>query len=159
WSLFASPVAGVGYGGHGVLGWGDGKRTPVAPEYTRKASAWYEALDLPRALSMRQVSELLASPPRWRFRPTPHLLPLPPGTKDARHTIVATCTDDGQVALVYIPRGAGGKLKLAIGDTPPTRVTWIDARDASRQQAEIPSDPIAELAIPEGEDWLLMLEW
>src|SRR4029453_12487886 len=42
WSLLIAPTAGVTYGGHGVWGWDDGTRTPVAHPNTGAPLPWRE---------------------------------------------------------------------------------------------------------------------
>src|SRR5215217_5903326 len=96
WSLFASPVAGVAYGGHGVWGWDDGTGAPFAHESTGKSSAWHEALHLPGAASMRHLADLMSSLPWYDMRPAPDLLAAQPGADDARLTVVASRSGDGK---------------------------------------------------------------
>lgn len=154
WSLFVSPLAGVAYGGHGVWGWDDGTGTPFAHEQTGPSPSWREALNLPGAVSLRHLAELMDALPWWTFIPAPELLSTQPGKDDPRLTVVASRGDGGRTALIYIPRGSQAKL------TPEAiagaEATWIDPRSGARQTATVTSD--GAVTTPQGEDWLLLLE-
>jgi hypothetical protein len=154
WSLLASPVAGVAYGGHGVWGWDDGTGTPFAHEQTGPSPSWRDALGFPGAVSMGHLAELMASLPWWTFVPAPELLAEQPGDEDARHTVAAARGDGGRVGLVYVPRGSRLKLNLDSGDG--LSGTWVDPRTGARTPATLSNDGM--LALPDGEDWLLLLE-
>ena len=154
WSLFVSPTAGVAYGGHGVWGWDDGGGAPFAHEQTGPAPSWREALQLPGAASVRHLAELITSLPWWTFIPAPELLAEQPGKGDPRLTVVAARGNDGQLGLVYIPRGSRATLSLSV--MPSVHATWIDPRSGERQPAVLPSDGTGKT--PDGEDWLLLLE-
>lgn len=157
WSLLSSPVAGVGYGGHGVWGWDDGTGTPFAHEYTGKSSAWHEALHLPGSTSMRHLADLMASLPWWTLRPAPDLLAAQPGTEDARFTVVASRTDDGRIALVYVPRGSHATLRPAA--TSGAHATLIAPSTGTRSPLNAPTDGANwTVPLPTGEDWLILLE-
>jgi hypothetical protein len=158
WSLFSSPVAGVAYGGHGVWGWNDGTGTPFAHASTGPAPAWHEALNLPGATSMRLLAELMAELPWWTLRPEPELLADQPGKEDARLTVVAARAEDGSAAVVYIPRGSWGVLRIAGRLCPPLEATWVDPRTGQRQPAGVPTiDADWRPATPDDDDWLLLL--
>jgi hypothetical protein len=154
WSLLASPVAGVTYGGHGVWGWDDGTGTPFAHEQTGPSPSWREALSLPGATSMQRLAELMASLPWWTFVPAPELLAEQPGDQDARHTVVAARGDEGRKGIVYVPRGS--RLALNRGRGDESRGTWFDPRTGARAPAALSDDGV--LALPDGEDWLLLLK-
>jgi hypothetical protein len=154
WSLFAAPVAGVAYGGHGVWGWDDGTGAPFAHEQTGPAPSWREALGLPGAVSMRHLAELMATLPWWTFVPAPELIAAQPGKGDARLTVAAARGDGGQLGIVYVPRGSHLRLTLDAAEAP--RAVWFDPRDGSRRPAPIAPD--GAVPTPDGEDWVLLLE-
>jgi hypothetical protein len=154
WSLFASPVAGVAYGGHGVWGWDDGTGTPFAHEQTGPSPSWREALNLPGAASLRHLAELMDSLPWWTFVPAPELLATQPGKDDPRLTVIASRGDGGRLGLVYIPRGS--KARLNLGSPASVQATWIDPPSGARQAATVSND--GPVTTPDGEDWLLLLE-
>jgi hypothetical protein len=155
WSLLASPVAGVAYGGHGVWGWDDGSGTPFAHEQTGPSPSWQEALYLPGATSMRHLAELMDSLPWWTFVPAPELLADQPGVDDPRLTVIAARGNDGRIGLVYIPRGSEAVLERRFIAESPQGV-WVDPRTGERQPANMPAD--GALTAPDGEDWLLLWE-
>lgn len=152
WSLLASPVAGVAYGGHGVWGWDDGSGTPFAHEQTGLAPSWREALDFPGAASMRHLAELMASLPWTTFIPAPELLAEQPGLADARLTVVAS-RGEGGYGMVYVPRGSRVTLSADVL-SDQVRATWFDPRTGTRRQAHL----AAAMELPDGEDWVLLLE-
>lgn len=155
WSLLASPIAGVAYGGHGVWGWDDGTGTPFAHEHTGPSPSWREALDLPGATSMRHIAELMDTLPWTTFMPAPELLAEQPGYEDARHTVVASRGESGRLGVVYVPRGS--RLRLALDPMAPLpRAAWFDPRTGERISTSVPSD--GTIGTPDGEDWVLLLE-
>lgn len=155
WSLLASPVAGVAYGGHGVWGWDDGTGTPFAHEYTGPSPSWREALNLPGAQSLRHLAELIDSLPWWTFLPAPELIADQPGAEDPRLTVIASRGDDGRLGIVYIPRGS--QLLLDRRFIPESgQAEWFDPRTGERQPATIATDGAVQA--PDGEDWVLLLE-
>lgn len=155
WSLLASPVAGVAYGGHGVWGWDDGTGAPFAHAQTGPAPHWREALDLPGALSMRHLADVMASLPWTTLVPAPELLAEQPGHDDARHTVVASRGDGGRQALVYVPRGSRLRLNPDL-ISGPARGVWFDPRGGARHDAALATDGAAPTL--DGEDWLLLLD-
>ncbi|HEY7030194.1 MAG TPA: DUF4038 domain-containing protein [Thermomicrobiales bacterium] len=159
WSLLSSPVAGVGYGGHGVWGWDDGTGTPFAHESTGKSAAWHEAIHLPGSTSMRHLAELMASLPWWQLRPAPEILAAQPGLEDARLTVVASRSEDGSISIVYAPRGSRATLRLGVDESPVRSATLIDPASGDRTPLDAPAGG-GEWAVPlpNGEDWLVLLE-
>lgn len=158
WSLLVSPVAGVAYGGHGVWGWDDGTGAPFAHEKTGPAPAWHEALNLPGALSMRHIADLMASLRWWELRPAPDLLVEQPGRADARRTVVVARTDDGALVLSYVPEGSSLALRGA-GLPRSPRATWINPRNGARQPVDAPrTSGDWRPVMPTPEDWVLLIE-
>ncbi len=158
WSLFASPIAGVAYGGHGVWGWDDGSGAPFAHESTGPAPAWYDALNLPGSVSMQKISELLSSFDWWDFYPAPSLIAEQPGADDPRLTVIASGTLDGKIGLIYTPRGSQAIVAVPPGPGTP-RAAWVDPRTGNRTPIAVPSgvatwSPVA----PDGEDWVLLIQ-
>ena len=155
WSLFASPTAGVAYGGHGVWAWDDGGSTPYAHAQSGVAPNWRAALDLPGAFSMRRIADLMASLPWWTLLPAPGLLAEQPGAADPRHIVAAARGDEGRLGLVYVPRGSALRLAVPVVRAAPT-ATWVDPRSGGRRPATIGGD--GAVPAPDGEDWVLLLE-
>jgi hypothetical protein len=179
WSLLVAPTAGVTYGGHGVWGWDDGTAPPVAHERTGVPLPWREALTMPGAQEVRHLVDAFGAVPWWTLRPDPALLrdqPGPPpgsserqratpegvetgqagGEGDVSAWIVAARSEDGDLAVLYLPQG--GTVALDAGRLAPgLRPTWVNPRDGSRQEGPALS-PEGQLQAPDGQDWLLVLQ-
>jgi hypothetical protein len=158
WSLFASPTAGVAYGGHGVWGWDDGTGAPFAHEQTGPAPSWREALNLPGAASMRHLADLMASIPWWTLRPAPELLAEQPGWDDPRLTVSAARTTDGRLGLVYVPRGSRATLAASASGTHPEVIRFDPATGERRPLAQPTDTGVGRFDLPADQDWLLLLE-
>ncbi len=158
WSLLVSPPAGVCYGAHGVWSWSDGKEAPMAHKDTGTPLPWWEALDMPGADQMRVMVDLMETLPWWRMRPASEMLETQPGRTEPARTIVASRTEDGTVALIYIP--AEQSITLRIADLPrPLRGVWVDPRTGSRSDAGVSTeDALWHIATPGSGDWLLVLQ-
>lgn len=159
WSLLVSPPAGVCYGAHGVWSWSDGKDAPMAHKNTGVPLPWRDALDMPGSRHMTVMADLMDSLPWWRLRPAPEMIGGQPGRSDARRTIVASRTEDGATAIVYVPLEERIDVRLA-GMRRPLRGAWVDPRTGARQPIEA-HDAAAEtwsLRTPGPGDWVLVLE-
>lgn len=158
WSVFAPPPAGVAYGAHGIWSWSDGTEAPMAHKDTGVPLPWRQALDMPGATSMRRLAELMDSLPWWTLRPSPDLLAHQPGQADARRTVVATRSDDGTLALIYIPAEESVSLRLD-GLAQPIGASWYDPRTGERLPADSPRGPGDwTVRTPGSGDWVLLLE-
>jgi hypothetical protein len=157
WSLLVSPPAGVTYGGHGVWSWSEGTAPPLAHAHTGTPLPWREALVMPGATSMRLLHELMASLPWWQLRPAQDMVVDQPGREDAGRFVVAARTEDGTLAVVYIPGEESIELRLA-GLRPPVQATWVDPRDGTRRAAgRAGNEETWRLATPGPGDWVLVL--
>jgi hypothetical protein len=113
---------------------------------------------MPGATSMQHLAELMTSLPWWRLRPAPELLGWQPGEMDIRRTVVAARTEDGGVAVVYVPQDSNIDLRLD-GVWQPARAIWFDPRTGARQVAATPAGADTwHLAVPGDSDWALVLE-
>jgi hypothetical protein len=113
---------------------------------------------MPGSSAMQRLAELMTSLPWWRLRPAPELLVRQPGEMDIRRTVVAARTEDGVVAVVYVPGDDSIDLRLD-GVRPPARATWFDPRTGARLAAPTPAGVNTwHLAMPGDGDWVLILE-
>lgn len=156
WSLLVIPTAGVTYGGHGVWGWDDGTRPPVAHPNTGIPLPWQQALRMPGAEQMRYLSAFFQSLAWWTLWPDQSLVREQPGVHDVLRFIAAARSEDGRLAVLYVP--AGGPVHLnAARLALPLQVVWTNPRDGSRQAGPVVSSQEATLMAPDEQDWLLVL--
>jgi hypothetical protein len=158
WSLLVSPTAGVTYGGHGVWGWDDGSGPPFGHPNVGTPLPWREALGLPGSWEMQHLASLMASLSWWRLMPAPALLARQPGKDHVKSHVAAARTDDGSLALVYMPHEMGVDLRLD-SLQQPLRGTWFDPRTGARREvnARVPGGEWG-VATPGAGDWVLILE-
>jgi hypothetical protein len=156
WSLMVSPTAGVTYGGHGVWGWDDGSRPPVAHPNTGTPKPWREALHLPGATDMKYLRAIFESLPWWRLRPAPELLREQPGSDDVLRYVTAARSEDGRVAVLYL--AAGGPVRLDTSTLAGTAsVTWIEPGRSVRMFGGAVVRGEISLEAPDDRDWVLVL--
>ncbi|MDQ3699860.1 MAG: DUF4038 domain-containing protein [Chloroflexota bacterium] len=158
WSLLITPTAGVTYGGHGIWGWDDGSGPPVAHPYTGTPLHWRQALEMPGAQQVRHVHDAFSALPWWTLQPDRSLLRQPPeATDDILAFVPAARSEDGRLAVLYLPRG--GAVTLDTSSLAPGRqATWINPRDGTRVAGPALGAGSIRLDAPDGDDWLLVLQ-
>ena len=156
WSLLVSPTAGVTYGAQGVWGWDDGSGPPAAHETFGAAPAWQEAIHLPGARQIAHLADFFAGLPWWQLRPAPSLVAEQPGDSEIGRFVAAALSQDGNVAVVYIPGDHSVTLSFA-GRRPLTAAWWLNPRTGERSAAEpIPVGEHHRFDTPAAGDWLLL---
>ena len=154
WSLLVSPTAGVTYGGHGVWGWDDGVRPPIHHPTTGVALPWREALEMPGAYQMAHVAELFESIEWWRLLPAPEMVAEQPGLQAVGSTVVAARSEQGDLAVVYVPGAARVHVACA-GMQVGLSAFWFDPR-TGRRSSTAGQDGV--FVTPDArEDYLLVL--
>ncbi len=161
WSLLVTPTAGVTYGGHGIWGWDDGSGPPVAHPHTGTPLPWRQALEMPGARQVRHVRDAFRTLPWWTLRPDQSLLRRQPGAADVLAFVAAARSDDGRLAVLYLP--TGGSISLETSRLAPgLHATWVNPRDGTRVDGPAlgPGETSLEasLTAPDGNDWLLVLQ-
>ncbi len=157
WSLLNAPTAGVTYGGHGVWGWDDGTRSPVAHPNTGVPLPWQQALTMPAAQQLAYLAGFFTEIPWFTLQPSLDLLVEQPGSHDVHKYVLASAADDGSLAVLYTP--VGGALRLDLGKLKPDlQATWCNPRNGQRipAQPEIAGE-LRRFVTPDAEDWLLIL--
>ena len=154
WSLLNAPTAGVSYGAHGIWSWEADAVVPLNHDRSGVARPWELAMLLPGSAQMKHVAELFTGIDWWRLRPAQGLVATQPGDDDPAHFIAAAATEEGDLAVFYLPVGGvveieDGRLDDGLG------AVWFDPRDGSTQPAE-PTAPGAYTA-PTTEDWVLWM--
>lgn len=134
WSLLVSPPAGVSYGAHGIWSWELSPEEPMNHPGTGVARPWFEAMNLPGSTSMRHLKALFSSLDWWTLLPDQELVAEQPGVVSPQNFIAAAKSEDGNVALVYIPEG--GKVTLKVeGIKLPAAAQWFDPTTGTRSSA------------------------
>jgi hypothetical protein len=157
WSMLVAPTTGVTYGQHGVWHWSAQRETPIGHPYLNEVTPWREALHLEGAQAMTHLRAFFAALPWWRLRPAPELVPEQPGQADPRRFVAAACTEEGDVAVLYVPEG----LELTLDTTAlrhPALARWFNPRQGTWHPAGPIAHPTARLATPTGEDWALAVQ-
>jgi hypothetical protein len=157
WSLLNAPTAGVSYGGHGVWGWDDGTKPPVAHPNTGVPLPWQAALTMPAAEQSAHLYSFFTSIPWWTLTPAPELLKVQPGMHDVHRYILVSASARGDLVVGYTP--AGGELRLDTSHLVDELVaTWCNPRTGERTPATAVTAPnIAGYTTPDEQDWLLIL--
>jgi len=154
WSLLSTPTAGVTYGAHGLWSWQrKGGEEPPDHKGTGSAKTWRDSLDLPGSTHMKYMAELFTSLPWWRLRPRQDLLAGQPGGDDAAKHVAAAGSDDGDLAVIYLPVGGEVRLK-ADRIVEGLTAEWFDPRTGKRKMAK---DDAGKFRAPDEQDWLLVL--
>jgi hypothetical protein len=81
---------------------------------------------------MRHLADLMGSLPWWQLRPAPALLLEQPGRTDARRFVTAARSEDGAVAVIYVPE----QMRVHLDPTAlrqPVHATWFDPETGARQ--------------------------
>ena len=149
WSLLNSPTAGVTYGANGIWSWELEAGTPQNHDRAGVAKPWDEAMELPGSAQMRHVADLFGSIEWWRLRPRPELVASQPDDLDEH--MGAAASEEGDLAVVYVPRGHEVELKLDLL-APNLESVWFNPRTGERQPGEGPP-----YAAPDDEDWVLVM--
>jgi hypothetical protein len=156
WSLLVSPTAGVTYGGQGIWGWHTKVQAPADHISTGLGSPWAIAKDLPGALSMKYLHEFFGSIEWWRLVPAPQLVVDQPGMKDPSKFIAAAKSENGDLAVVYVPEGAAVRIKT---DTLKQggMARWYHPRTGGWLDAGMVERPEHTFKPADRNDWVLLL--
>ncbi len=159
WSLLVSPPAGVTFGMNPIWVWppDDAPEVPEGHERLGPVQPWRAGLDSPGVRSMAILRALFDALPWWSLRPAPELLMQQPGEEDPAHFIAAAKTEDGTLAVVYIPQGGDVCLDTSSLVHPATE-TWFNPRTGERKYAGPVAGTTCTLTSPEDEDWVLCIE-
>lgn len=152
YSLLAAPPAGVTYGAHGIWPWIRKPEVPLDHPRSGVAQPWFECLDYPGARQMKVLREIFESVEWWKLRPDRTLLAEDPEDAEFLTHIMPARSEDGALALIYLPANPSLKLNLGRLKGKPQAV-WIDPRTGDRRPAAL----AAEMKPPGEGDWVLMI--
>ncbi len=157
WSLLVSPTAGVTYGGQGIWGWHTKVQAPADHISTGLGSPWFIAKDLPGALSMKYLCQFFKSIEWWKLVPAQEIIIDQPGAKDASKFIAAAKSNEGDIAVVYLPEGGSVTIDTeSLNKTATAR--WYHPRTGGWLNAgKIEQSPQTFKAV-DNNDWILLIE-
>ena len=154
WSLLNAPTAGVSYGAHGIWSWETEPNEPLNHEGSGVAQPWFEAIDLPGGSDMEHVAELFTSVDWWTLRPDEEdLLVRQPGGDDPARYVAAARSEEGDLAVLYLPVGGSVTLNTDLLDAG-LQAEWFNPRTGERQPAG-EGEVQRTFSAPSSEDWVL----
>jgi hypothetical protein len=168
WSLLLTPPAGVSYGTNPIWIWSDTPEVPDGHPSIGLVEAWEKGLLLPGIHSMTVMRAFFEVMPWWTLRPAPEMLAAQPGTEDPTSFVAAAKTQDGQQAILYLPKGGTVSLNLeALPRSPMVR--WFDPRlgrwtelhallDSGNDHGGMQVTAPHQGAHPDEHDWLLVID-
>ena len=154
WSLLNAPTAGTSYGAHGVWSWEIAPKVPQDHDGAGVAQPWHKAVNFLGGVQMKYMAELFTCIDWWRLRPA-ELVIQRPGDEEAVTHISASCSDEGDLAVIYSP--TGGKITMKSGILAEgIKAQWFNPRNGKRTPAgkQQPSVYIT----PDHQDWVLLLQ-
>ena len=153
-SLLISPASGVTYGHHAIWFWTDTPMVPAKHPGSGIAIAWHEAVESEGAGSVRHLAGLFNSIRWWTLRPDASLVLNRPD--DPLRFIASARSDDGALAMVYLPEGGAVKLNTS-KLKPGSRLRWFDpATGAFTSAGEITAGDL-QLTAPGQGDCVLLI--
>jgi hypothetical protein len=158
WSLLSTPTAGVSYGNHAVPDWNDITSARINQSKRDIQWSWKTALATPAAEQVTHLVKFFTSIQFWRLRPAQDMLVTDPGLVEARRHIAAARTQEGDLAVLYVPEDRS--LQIWFNDLPPSvETSWTDPRNGSKRPviAVLNGDKI-QFTTPGPGDWLLLLK-
>lgn len=157
WSCLVSPTAGVTYGGHGVWGWDDGTKPPVAHGNTGIPYPATQALSMPAANQVKHLVEFFKSFPWETLIPAPDLLASQAGSTSVLATTLVSSSMDGSCVVAYTPENRQIVLKI---DCAGHLATWVNPVNGNRYAAVavLQSGGNVSYETPADGDWLLLIQ-
>lgn len=156
WSLLVSPTAGVTYGHNSVWRWYDARNASSGHSIDDRDKSWREALHSEGAASVVHLKSLFSALPWWKLRPSQMMIVEQPWEQDAEKHVVAARSEDGSLAVIYMP--AGGTLRINIGSlVRPSIAQWFNTRSGQWVIAAAVEGETLTLTPPDEEDWVLCI--
>jgi hypothetical protein len=155
WSELMGPVAGLTYGGQGVVNWD----TTIGPATDKTPGAslplWQKALFMPAAKQMGTLARLMIAIDFWQLRPAPKAITTQPGDLSPHRQIVAAATEQKNLTLVYVPAERTLEISVDALPTAPS-VAWFNPRNGEGSPAvAVVSGQTCQFPTPAEGDWLL----
>jgi hypothetical protein len=158
WSLLVAPPSGVTYGAHGIWYWAVKPELPMQAEAWGVTPPWHEAMRLPGSTSMKHLREFFLSIDYWKLLPDPELVAEQPGKDSPNRFIAAARSEEGNVAVVYIPEGGTVSLNMSRLKSP-VQAEWFDPATGWRMAGgEIANEGVHQFEIKGLWDSVLLLK-
>ena len=158
WSLLLGPLAGISYGGLGVLNWDTTVGSKDEPASADALPMWRRALFMPSAKQMSLLAGFMTSMDFWRLRPAPKAVAVQPGGQAPRRYIAAADSEAKDLAIVYTPEDR--TLELFLDGLPHSpSVSWCNPRTGERNPGvAVLTGSSCQFPTPAPGDWLLVLK-
>lgn len=153
WSLLVSPTAGVTFGHNSIWVWPEEAEVPEGHERIGPVPSWYVGNDTVGVQSMTVLYEFFEQVDWTGLRPAPQLLREQPGEADPTQFVAAAQSEDGRLAVIYLPVGGTISLTLTAFEG---QAQWVDPRTGEAQPIDLNSD--FTFTAPDTQDWLLWLQ-
>lgn len=153
-SLPVSPTAGVTYGHHGVWSWAEKAEVPIAHPGSGIALPWHQALTAEGAESVKHLASLFSSIRWWTLVPDPDLVA--DRLADPLVFIASARSEDGSLAVIYLPEGGGVKLN-AKALIRPSDARWFSPSTGKYTHAGKVEADHMKLRAPSDGDWVLVI--
>lgn len=151
WSLLVSPVAGYTYGHTAIWPWKQ-EANPDDPEDL----TWEQALNSEGAVSIRYAKAFLGVIPWWKLVPDQSMIVEQPGEEDPEKFVVAARSEDGDLAVFYMPMGDALKLNTGFLKRPSV-ARWFNPRTGDWQIAGEVNEETHTFTAPDENDWVLRI--
>lgn len=158
WSLLSVPTAGVSYGNQSVMNWNN-RASILTNQIIHEAFfSLKNALTTPEAEQVAQLVQFFTSIQFSRLRPAQDMLVVDPGLVEARRHIAAARTQEGDLAVIYVPEDRSFQIRFK--DLPPSvETSWTDPRNGlKRPVIAVLNGENVQFTTPGPGDWLLLLK-
>ena len=128
------------------------------------AGPWREAVKLPGSLQMKFTRDFFESLRWWELRPARDLLARQPGDAHPDRFIAAAATEDGRLAVFYLPASRGKsravrEMKVRTELLPAKlQAFWFDPASGRRRARKPIRKGVRRFKSPAKSDWVLVLE-
>jgi hypothetical protein len=159
WSLLVSPPAGVTYGNNPIWVWlpNDEPEVPDGHNRIGPVESWHAGVETPGIASMTVMRQFFDGLPWWNLRPAPELMAEQPGDDNPTQFIAAAKTEEGTLAVIYIPTGGAVCLNTTSLQHPAVQ-QWFNPRTGAWTSAGPVAETTCTLTSPEDEDWVLCIK-
>jgi hypothetical protein len=156
WSLLVAPPAGVTFGHNAIWVWPEQPEPPEGHARIGPVGPWHTGLYTPGVRCMTVLRRFFDDLDWWRLRPAPELLMEQPGEHDPTRFVAAARTEDGRLAVLYLPTGGSVRLN-AQSLVRPTPAHWFNPRTGEWADGGTVVEATHTLTAPDNSDWVLCI--
>jgi hypothetical protein len=156
WTELMAPVAGLTYGGQGVVNWDPTTEPTTDKSPGASLPLWHKALFMPAAKQMGALARVMNAIDFRQLRPDRKAVTSQPGDASPNRQIVAATKERRNLTIAYVP--ADRSLEIAVDALPsPPTVTWFNPRnDETSPAVAVVSGQTCQFPTPAEGDWLLV---